>query len=365
LKEKFEMIVAFVNPKVSDVAASAALIDQFNSNEEGFALVNQSAQTAASVANVVSITAITAGFIPFVSINANVFAGTLTFLKISADLKAGKPLSPGDAFALLGNVAGIVAGGLILAGTAIGVGAVGGIAIFAGVGSIVNTAVAKSVFEKFIQPLWDKYFKDTPEATYSDHWVSPDLQLLPRARIISDHNGRIAEIVWDPATNALSLSSTEIPPDLEPPNVQPVTPVEDDNSGGDYGGGGHPIVGNDTVVWPTAGGSSEPASATSDPGSAIPGPGSPGWANTGESTLGNGQREGGADDLPKKQGGVIIEIIHENLTPHPSEVPSKPEPIPPAVPPAAVPPPVTPAPEKPKEPQDSYGCCTGSQDSYG
>ena len=177
---RLEMIVGYLSPVLARGTAATALVDQFNSNREGFELISQGAQTSASVASIVSITAITPGFIPFVSITANVFAGTLTFLKITAEVKEGKPIQSGDAFALIGNVAGVVAGVFILGGISTGAVVVGGLAIMAGVGSLIQSDAAKNLYKMVVQPLFDRYFQDKSESDYPNHWVSPDLQLVGR-----------------------------------------------------------------------------------------------------------------------------------------------------------------------------------------
>lgn len=75
--------------------AAAAVHDQFNTDNQGFSLVVQGAQTGSAVAAVLSITQMTAGAVPFINIVTNTLAGTVTFLKIVAEYKPGHELKVG------------------------------------------------------------------------------------------------------------------------------------------------------------------------------------------------------------------------------------------------------------------------------
>ncbi|WP_052352416.1 hypothetical protein [Pseudomonas sp. CK-NBRI-02] len=103
-----EIILGYVDKPVGAAAAGASLVDQYNSDKTGFALVNQSAQTGAAVANVTSIVRLTAGFTPFLNIKMNTFAATTVFLKITAQYRRHGNVNPGDVLSIVGNVAGIV-----------------------------------------------------------------------------------------------------------------------------------------------------------------------------------------------------------------------------------------------------------------
>ncbi|WP_323115184.1 hypothetical protein [Pseudomonas guariconensis] len=77
-----------------------------NSDKQGFALVNQSAQTGAAVANVTSIVKLTAGLTPFLNLQTNTFAATIVLLKITAKYREDKGFDTGEVISLVGNLVG-------------------------------------------------------------------------------------------------------------------------------------------------------------------------------------------------------------------------------------------------------------------
>lgn len=315
---RVEIFVAFLGPKVDKTSAGIALVEQYNSKKEKFELIEQGAQTAAAVATVVSITAVTPGFIPFVGVAANTLAGTMTLMKISADLIDGKKISRGDRLALAGNVLGIVGSIMFLGSITAGAPVIAGLAVVTSILSIMNSDTAGKIYEEIVDPLFSKYFRDKPNAVYPDHWVSPDLSLLPYPKILSDHNGNIARIEWDSGSNSLTLGRMAAQDSLISDIDSPLT------QSADVGGGG-------------GGGSVD------------------GWIRPGHPVMPPNLSSGGAqgtappilvevEPMPEKDLGIKVEITRD-----PPYENAPPAPLPPRA----------------KEPQDSYGCCSGSQDSYG
>ena len=118
---KVELFVGYVDKGVVAGAGGTSVVDQFDSDKSGFALVNQGAQTAAVIAGVTSIVKLTDGFVPFLNIATHTLAGTITFLKISAEYKTNQTFQDGDVINLVGNVAGVLGGMTLLAGFPAGV----------------------------------------------------------------------------------------------------------------------------------------------------------------------------------------------------------------------------------------------------
>lgn len=102
-----EIVVNVVGAGTSGAAAADTIVQSFNSGAQNFELVNNVGQVVANVVGIIPILA------P-IGIQVNTLAGTMTFLKIQADLRDGKPLNVGDTLNLVGNVAGIVASVMIL-----------------------------------------------------------------------------------------------------------------------------------------------------------------------------------------------------------------------------------------------------------
>lgn len=142
--------------------AATALAEQFNTNEKGFNLINQCAQTVAAVTSISSITAVTPGFMPFVSGTAHVFAGTTTFLKIIAESQTEEGFKPGDLLTLTGNVAGVIGSVILLGGITAGTAPLALAAILIGGASVLTSDVAKNFFENVIIPFWKKTSKTLP-----------------------------------------------------------------------------------------------------------------------------------------------------------------------------------------------------------
>ncbi|MFF7709376.1 hypothetical protein [Pseudomonas sp. NPDC007930] len=339
---------------IGKAGAATALIDQFNSSSEGFTLINQCAQTTAAVASVLSITAITPGLMPFVSTSAHILAGTTTLLKIVADSQTTKGFKWGDVASLFGNVVGVVASVTLLAGTTVGAVPLAGFAILAGGAALINSNVAENLYNNVLKPLWDNNFKDQPNATYDNHWISPDLKIVPLSQIQSHYENNIAMVVWDPATDDISVGAVpwdkrdnpngqslsdqeavEVPLPFEPadcpppPPPPPPPPAPEPEGGGGDGAGGS--------VAPVGGGGFGDGGVGSAGAGAGGSGGSGGGAGVGAG--GGGSSGGGASQ------GISLESINDVPQPNPPEHRE----------------PFDPEPDDNDDRKDDYNC---SQDNY-
>jgi hypothetical protein len=352
---KIELVVGYIDKGVGGVNGANALVDQFATDNKGFVLVNQSLQTGAAVANVLSIVKLTTGLVPFLNIATNMTAGTVTFLKIIAEQKESdgdkKGFNKGDVISLVGNVAGVVAGFTLLAGVVGATTFFTTIAVGAAVAGLVTSAAAKKLHDSVLLPLWEQHFRDTPDATYPDHWVSPDMRLVPRMMIDTDYAGMIAQIRLDPATDDISIGSTAV--DAGDADV---------SNGGGGGGASGTSEGTGpatTVAAPSSGTEAEEATNPVENGD-TPADGT-GIANGDGGSGPGGDLLGAPGTTPDGDGspapGAELEISIESVNGDPSQghppIPPEPETSHP------------PHPAPPVEVQDSYGCCTNTQDTYG
>lgn len=209
---KFEVIVGLVDKadKGAGVTNSGALlVDQFNTDKSGFSLVNQGAQTGVTViAAVTSVVQLTTGFVPLLNMHTNAVAGTMMFLKITAQYKSDQEFNQGDVVSLVGNVAGVAAGvTLLVAGAGLATTGFVAVGVVTSLYSVVSSDAINKLFNVTVLPIWDKYFKSAPDATFPAYWIAPDLKLVPLTQIIASYADRIAANHWDPATHAVTLSS--------------------------------------------------------------------------------------------------------------------------------------------------------------
>lgn len=233
---KIDIIVGVVDKTsngVGQINAGTSLVDQYNTDKTGFSLVNQSAQTGVAViAAVTSVVELTKGMVPFLSIPTNTLAGTVTFLKISAEYKATQTFQSGDVISLVGNVVGVAAGFTLLAA---GAGAASTILVGAGVvatlAGVVQSDALKNLYTSLVAPVVERYFNNTPSAVYPEHWLAPDLQLVPFDMITGVYSGNVAAVHWSPASNSVSLSRSQFIED-------PETGAGGSGGGVYYGGGG-------------------------------------------------------------------------------------------------------------------------------
>lgn len=200
-----QIILGYVENPVGGGAAATALMDQYNSDKSGFALVNQSAQTGAAVAGVTSIVKLTAGFTPMLNIKTNTLAATTVFLKITAQYRTDQTFAKDDVLSLVGNISGVVGSIAFLAGggpVAVGFTALG---IATNVMGIVSSEVAGKLYQSLIFPVWQKHFAENADAAYPDYWVAPDLSLASLADISAVYVDRIAVSQWDPDSNEVKI----------------------------------------------------------------------------------------------------------------------------------------------------------------
>lgn len=254
-------------------------------------LVNQSLQTGAALANVLSIVKITSAFVPFLNVAVNLTAGTTNFLKIVADDQRSaeekkNSNSNGDYFSLVGNVAGVVAGFAVLAGAVPLAGLFTGVGVVAALAGLINSDSAKKIHDSVLVPLLANNVGDNLETSYPDHFVSPDMRLVSRATIDSDHAGMIAAIRINPETDEVSIGSTPLEPKPpEPPEPKDGKGAAGSDAGDDDAGSG--------------GGSSGGAGGGSGGGF----PGGSGSGSDGGSSGGSGDGSGGGSPGGNEEGG--------------------------------------------------------------
>jgi len=205
-----EVIMGYVDTPVGVGAAATTLTDQYNSDQSGFALVNQSVQTGAAVAGVTSIVKLTAGFTPFLNIKTNTLAATTVLLKITAQYRTDQTFDKGDIVSLVGNVAGVVGGVTLLAGAGHVAGVFTAIGVAANVVGIVNSDAAKNLYLNLVGPVLQRHFFESPNATYPDYWVAPDLALASLAKISAMYAGKVAVARWDPDTQNVAIDSDSL-----------------------------------------------------------------------------------------------------------------------------------------------------------
>ena len=330
MSKKIEIFAAHIGKS----EAATALADQFSTNEKGFSLINQCTQTVATVTSIFSIKAVTPGFMPFVSGTAHLYAGTTTFLKIIADSQTEEGFEPGDLLTLTGNVAGVIGSVILLGGLSVGATPFAVAAILIGGASILTSDVATNFLNNVIIPFWEKNFKDTPDASYTNHWIAPDLKLASLAEIQASYENKIGMVVWDPATDEVTVASVPWEkrenPSAEEPNAQGAAPI-----------GVLPLTAPTCPLPPPPPPDPEPEPEP------IPEPEPQGEQG---SVAGQSFPSTPITPTPVTSGAQLeISIIELNGVPE-----KNPEKVTVDFPPIA----------EPEPPQDQYGCCTGTQDSY-
>ncbi|WEF31439.1 hypothetical protein [Pseudoduganella chitinolytica] len=123
MSNRVEMVVGFVGQGANGAAAANTLVLSTASGTSSYVLANNIGQV------VVSITSIVPALAP-IGLQTNTLAGTMTFLKIIGDIKAGAKVDNRDVLTLMGNVAGVVAT----------------VAVLTGAGPVAITAAAFGVF---------------------------------------------------------------------------------------------------------------------------------------------------------------------------------------------------------------------------
>ena len=143
---KIEIIIGVIDDGVIVGSGAVAVSDQLVTNNEGAALLTQSAQTGAVVASVTSVTKLAGPYVPIISLPGNIIAGTITFLKVGMDVKAGREVKKGELYSLLGNGVGVVGTFVVLSGAgAFFVGSLAVAAIATGLLSIYHSDIFGNV----------------------------------------------------------------------------------------------------------------------------------------------------------------------------------------------------------------------------
>lgn len=193
MSNKFEIFVAIVN-KVEkpgfQAGAAAAIHDQFKTDNQGFSLVVQGSQTAGAIAAVLAVEKMTHSAVPFINIATNTLAGSVTFLKIVAEYKSDKKLNHGDIVSLVGNVAGIVAGFVLLAGFPAAATAFTAIALGATLFGAYKSQLAQDINEK-IKPLFEMLVKNDIVQEPPESFIAPDLTIRDVPSINQLFAGRV------------------------------------------------------------------------------------------------------------------------------------------------------------------------------
>lgn len=155
------VVVNVVDTAANGSSALNTMIQSANTGTSKYELVNNIGQIVASVTAMVPILA------P-IGLQTNTLAGTMTFLKILVDVKAGKSISAGDVLSLVGNVAGIVATVTVLAGIAPSVTVVaGGVAILAAAtGVVIAEGGLRDWTIDMIQNIWPR----EPIMNLNEYW---------------------------------------------------------------------------------------------------------------------------------------------------------------------------------------------------
>lgn len=209
MSTRAELIVAVIDKTakpVNNAGAAAAIHDQFNSDKTGYSLIVQTAQTAATVASVLSITHLPVGAVPFINIVTNTLSGTVTFLKISADMKEGEEIKGGDVINLVGNAAGIIASFAILAGAPFIAGGAAVAGVTASIYSVFSSDLAKAAYEK-MAPLFTSLLNQGDLTGFESSRIAPDFTLASPDQILSTHHGMITTVNWNPDSSEISLGT--------------------------------------------------------------------------------------------------------------------------------------------------------------
>ena len=159
-----EAVISATGNTMNGAVAVDTMVTAVNQKHENFNLVNSSGQIVAAVIGMVPVLA------P-ITLQANTYAGTVTFLKIIMDKNNGVEVGWGDYLTLAGNISGIVASIAVLA-AATGVAATTpvwgtiavvatGVGIVAGAGGIYFNENFPDVYNKVVD-----YSRDM----FSDWW---------------------------------------------------------------------------------------------------------------------------------------------------------------------------------------------------
>lgn len=204
---KAEIILGVINNGATVGAAATSVADQFLVNNSGMVLLNQTAQAGAVIASVTSVTKLVGPYVPIINMPANIVAGTITFLKIGIDVKAGRELKSGDVVSLVGNVAGVIGTMTILVGASPWIiGFFTLVSVGAGLYSIRNS----EVFSKVVKSAGD-FFKKTSSNNYLDYMCAPDLRIVNKGVLKKNYANKMLSCHWMSTVGKLLLSSLDVP----------------------------------------------------------------------------------------------------------------------------------------------------------
>lgn len=198
-----EIIVNWVGTGTSGAAAADTLIQSSNAGTSQYELVNNAGQV---VANVV-------GIFPFlapIGMQINTLAGTMTFLKIVADLRDGKEINAGDVLNLVGNAAGIVASVTVVIGGSPSVLAVAGmVAIASGSAGIIGASGGlRDWTNQQIRTFWPQQ----PAQDLNSYWIDTEGRARRYDDILNDPNSGFKSIVWGSDDSYIEKKAEQPPP---------------------------------------------------------------------------------------------------------------------------------------------------------
>ncbi|WP_313741102.1 hypothetical protein [Pseudomonas sp.] len=223
MSNRFEIFVAIIN-KVEkpgfQVGAAAAIHDPFKTDSSGFSLVVQGSQTAGAIAAVLAVEKMTHGAVPFINIATNTLAGSVTFLKIVAKYKSESKINFGDSISLVGNIAGVVAGFVALAGLPTAAAGFTAIALGAALIGAYNSKLAEEINKKLI-PVFDMLAKHDISQEPPESFIAPDLTITDVASIHQLFAGRVQAITWHPESEEIKIESLPLYPLIYPIPANP------------------------------------------------------------------------------------------------------------------------------------------------
>lgn len=204
--EIFVGVVEKVSGPAAQAGATSAVVDQFNSDAKGFALVNQGAQTGAAIAAVLSIAPLTSGAVPFFNIATNTLAGTTTFLKIVAEYKSKHEFNSGDVISLVGNVAGVLGGFVVLGVGSPLLGAGFTVAAIGAIGhSVYNSQLGVNLYNAVVAPVLNSLKEKDANAGKSQDWITPTLKVVGARELLTNFQNQLAVVEWDPSNDTVKL----------------------------------------------------------------------------------------------------------------------------------------------------------------
>lgn len=202
---RISMIVSVLestDKQAARFSAVTTLTSQFASDKEGFQLAQEIGGTTTVIGTVVEMIPALRDSVPVFAIPTNAYAGTITFLKIVADIKGDRKVQAGDIISLVGNAVGVAIPIAVLAGATapvmIGLYAASTIISTIGLFDFASSDFMARARDKFLDKLWNNNFRDNPSATYSDYYVAPDMTLASSEEIKSTYGNKVLACEWNP-----------------------------------------------------------------------------------------------------------------------------------------------------------------------